>query len=54
MYIPERLLLKHWRKARCFKNTEVRIKQRDLEDASWYEDMELSLIVSRGKRKSKE
>ena len=36
MHMPAGRMLKHQRTARCFKNTDMRIRHRDLEIASWF------------------
>ena len=35
MHIPAGQMIKHWRMARCFKNTEMRLGWKDVEVASW-------------------
>ena len=43
IHMPEGRLIKHHRTTRCFKNTEMRIRHRGVEVASFCSEMELRL-----------
>ena len=46
MHLKAGRLIKHWRKARCFKNMEMRLRWKDVEVTSWCADMELNLACN--------
>ena len=46
--MPDERLIKHQRTELCFKNTEMRIRLKDVEVASRYADMEFNLIGKDG------
>ena len=48
MHIPTGRLIKHWRTARCFKNTNMRLRQKDVEVASWCAEMDFKLAWKEG------
>ena len=43
MHMPVRRLIKNQRTESCYNNTETKIRQRDMEVASWCVKMEFSL-----------
>ena len=44
MRIPAGQMIKHQRTTRCFKNTEMRLRRKDVEGASWCVEIEFNLI----------
>ena len=46
--MPSGQLIKHWRTVRCFKNTDMQLRQRSVEVTKWCTNMELSLTEKEG------